>query len=265
MRPPSAIADLLVHGPGTRCGEDGASIAAAPDPAEARPDGPPGRHRGRGGARMHRYHRRGMTGTAGDPAGRCPGPSLCGVMRLLGVLALAAPVALGILLVAVPEVAASWVDDREPFGHRRGRLRRPSACRSRPGSLLPADAVRLGRLVKAAERIAAGDYAVTVQARGNGLEGRLARADQRHRRRPRRDARPRDHRPPDRRRQPPAPCSAPCSPRSSAPAATSGRCRSPSSTSTTSRPSTTRTATPPATSSCAASPRRSARTCGRPT
>ena len=35
--------------------------------------------------------------------------------------------------------------------------------------------IRLGRLVKAAERIAAGDYAVTVQARGSGLEGRLAR------------------------------------------------------------------------------------------
>ena len=40
--------------------------------------------------------------------------------------------------------------------------------------------IRFGRLVKAAERIAAGDYTTTVKARGGGLEARLARADQRH-------------------------------------------------------------------------------------
>jgi len=96
-------------------------------------------------------------------------------MRLLGVLALAAPVALGILLVAVPEVAASWVDavSRSVIAAVAAATIGVSIT---AGSLYLLMRIRLGRLVKAAERIAAGDYAVTVQARGNGLEGRLARA-----------------------------------------------------------------------------------------
>jgi methyl-accepting chemotaxis protein len=36
--------------------------------------------------------------------------------------------------------------------------------------------IRFGRLVKAAERIAAGDYSVNVSPRGGGLDARLARA-----------------------------------------------------------------------------------------
>ncbi len=77
--------------------------------------------------------------------------------------------------------------------------------------------IRFGRLVKAAERIAAGDYTTTVKARGGGLEGASRPRRQRHLRRADRDQRPRHLRSPDRRRQPPAPCSRRCSPRSSAP------------------------------------------------
>jgi len=88
-------------------------------------------------------------------------------MRLLGVLALAAPVALGILLVAVPEVAASWVDavSRSVIAAVAAATIGVSIT---AGSLYLLMRIRLGRLVKAAERIAAGDYAVTVQARGHG-------------------------------------------------------------------------------------------------
>ena len=182
-------------------------------------------------------------------------------MRLLGVLALAAPVALGILFLAEPRLAVG-VDRRRS---RRSVIaavaaatdrRRPDRRRRRTCS----SAVRFGRLVKAAERIAAGDYTVDRRRRAaaastaawrapiNGISTSLAEthdqatidrltgvanrqallADAVRRGRARRRA-------------------------------TSGRCRSPSSTSTTSRPSTTPTATRPATSSCAASPRRIAR------
>ena len=92
-------------------------------------------------------------------------------MRLLGVLALAAPVALGILLVSVPEVAA--------VGNEVTRSVVAAVAAATIGVSFTAGStyllirIRFGRLVKAAERIAAGDYATTVKARGNGLEGRL--------------------------------------------------------------------------------------------
>jgi hypothetical protein len=71
-------------------------------------------------------------------------------MRLLGVLALAAPVALGILLVAVPEVAASWVDtvSRSVIAAVAAATIGVSIT---AGSLYLLMRIRLGRRVKAAE------------------------------------------------------------------------------------------------------------------
>ncbi len=96
-------------------------------------------------------------------------------MRLLGFLALAASVVLGILLLAVPSATLAWLGDGE---------------RSVIAALAAAVIVvwlttgvvhlllylRLRRLVEAAEKIAGGDYTVGVFARGGGLETRLATA-----------------------------------------------------------------------------------------
>ena len=96
-------------------------------------------------------------------------------MRLLGVLALSAPVVLGILLLAEPEVLISWVDE--------GMLSVVAAVAAGTiGVSLTALVVaahfrfRFNNLVKAAERIAAGDYTTQVPTRARGLEGRLAAA-----------------------------------------------------------------------------------------
>lgn len=97
------------------------------------------------------------------------------VMRLLGVLALAAPFALGTLFLLMPELAESLVDGQT-------RLAVASVAAAIAGVTMTAGAlylhsqVKLRRLVKATERIAAGDYTVTVSARGTGLDGRLARS-----------------------------------------------------------------------------------------
>ena len=96
-------------------------------------------------------------------------------MRLLGVLALAAPFALGTLFLLMPELAESLVDGQT-------RLAVASVAAAIAGVTMTAGAlylhsqVKLRRLVKATERIAAGDYTVTVSARGSGLDGRLARS-----------------------------------------------------------------------------------------
>src|SRR5689334_19151830 len=96
-------------------------------------------------------------------------------MRLLGVLALVTPVMVGILLISDPELTASWAD----AGYR------PLVAAITAVSIGVALTslicwtlvrIRYGRLTKAAERIAAGDYAVAVSELGGGLEGRLARA-----------------------------------------------------------------------------------------
>ena len=96
-------------------------------------------------------------------------------MRLLGVLALAAPVVFGILILAVPEVLISWVDD--------GIVSVIAAVAAGMiGVSLTALVVaahiryRFSNLVKAAERLAAGDYTIQVPTRAGGLEGRLAAA-----------------------------------------------------------------------------------------
>jgi diguanylate cyclase (GGDEF)-like protein len=96
-------------------------------------------------------------------------------MRLLGVLALAAPVALGILFVSAPDMAAEWIDEVS-----RSIIAAVAAATIAvaltAGSIYLLLRIRFGRLVKAAEKIAAGDYSVKVTARGGGLDGRLARA-----------------------------------------------------------------------------------------
>ena len=96
-------------------------------------------------------------------------------MRLLGVLALVAPVAIGTLLILVPESLLSWIDD--------GAWSILAAIGAGAiGVSLTALLVathfryRFVRLVRAAERIAAGDYTIQVGHRGEGLEGRLATA-----------------------------------------------------------------------------------------
>jgi diguanylate cyclase (GGDEF)-like protein/putative nucleotidyltransferase with HDIG domain len=95
-------------------------------------------------------------------------------MRLLGVLALAAPVAIGTLLLLAPDVLDLWIDDGV-----RSILAAIGA--GAVGVSLTALVVgahfryRFARLVKAAELIAGGDYAIQVATRP-GLEGRLAAA-----------------------------------------------------------------------------------------
>ncbi len=96
-------------------------------------------------------------------------------MRLLGVLALAAPVALGILFASAPDLAAEWIDEvsRSVIAAVAAAT---IAVALTAASIYLLMRYRFGRLVKAAERIAAGDYGVTVTARGGGLDGRLASA-----------------------------------------------------------------------------------------
>jgi diguanylate cyclase (GGDEF)-like protein len=97
------------------------------------------------------------------------------VIRLLGVLALAAPFAIGTLFLLMPDVAGSLVDGQT-------RLVVASVSAAIAGVTMTAavlyihSQVKLRRLVMAMERLAAGDYAVTVAARGNSMDGRLARS-----------------------------------------------------------------------------------------
>ncbi len=96
-------------------------------------------------------------------------------MRLLGVLALAAPVAVGILLIVAPETANRWIAKGDPSVEAAvAALTIVVAVTA--GTVYVISQVRLRGMVKAAERIASGDYAVKVAATGRGLEGRLARA-----------------------------------------------------------------------------------------
>jgi diguanylate cyclase (GGDEF)-like protein len=83
-----------------------------------------------------------------------------------------APAAVGILFLTNPALTASWVDDGS-----RGTVTAVTAVVM--GVALTAvfswiiARLRFGRLVKAAEKIAAGDYTITVPSRGGGLESRL--------------------------------------------------------------------------------------------
>jgi diguanylate cyclase (GGDEF)-like protein len=96
-------------------------------------------------------------------------------MRLLGVLALAAPVALGLLLVAAPDALLTWIDSGI-------RSILAAVVAATVGVSLTAILVashfryRFVALTKAAERIAAGDYVTKVSEQGSGLERRMAAA-----------------------------------------------------------------------------------------
>ena len=96
-------------------------------------------------------------------------------MRLLGVLALAAPVALGILFISEPRLASEWIDEvsRSVIAAVAAAT---IAVALTAATVYLLVRIRFGRLVKAAERIAAGDYSVTVATGGGGLDGRLAKA-----------------------------------------------------------------------------------------
>ena len=93
-------------------------------------------------------------------------------MRLLGVLALVAPVMVGILFISNPGLTASWVADGS-----RSVVAAITAVAIGVAltSFITWTIVRIryGRLVQAAERIAAGDYTVAVSERGGGIEARL--------------------------------------------------------------------------------------------
>jgi diguanylate cyclase (GGDEF)-like protein len=95
------------------------------------------------------------------------------VIRLLGILALVAPVAVALLLVADPGLTAYWVGD--------GSRSMVAAVTAVTIGVAMTSALawlmvllRFGRLVKAAELIAKGDYTVAVPTSGGGLETRLA-------------------------------------------------------------------------------------------
>jgi hypothetical protein len=96
------------------------------------------------------------------------------VMRLLGILALAAPVAIGILSLVAPDALGQWIDDGI-------RSIMAAITAGAIGVSLTALVVgahfryRFARLVRAAEHIAGGDFTIQVGARP-GLEGRLATA-----------------------------------------------------------------------------------------
>ena len=95
-------------------------------------------------------------------------------MRPVAALALAALVTVGALLVWMPGVVPSWPDAAE-------RLVAVALAGAVAGAAVSSVVLfilvrfRLGRLVRAAERIADGDYTIAVSPSGAGLEKRLAR------------------------------------------------------------------------------------------
>ncbi|MGH2475872.1 MAG: GGDEF domain-containing protein, partial [Candidatus Limnocylindrales bacterium] len=96
-------------------------------------------------------------------------------MRLLGILALAAPVAIGILVIAMPDALLSWTE--EGIRSIIAALTAATIGVSLTALLVGTHfRYRLNVLVKATERIAAGDYSVQVAPHGGGLESRLAHA-----------------------------------------------------------------------------------------
>lgn len=96
-------------------------------------------------------------------------------MRPIAVLALAALVIVGMLLAWMPGVVPLWADSAV-------RLAATAVAGAVIGAAVSAVVlfiivrVRLARLVRAAERIADGDYTIAVSAGGGGLDTRLARA-----------------------------------------------------------------------------------------
>ena len=121
------------------------------------------------------YFRRTSTGTSGRSVKMGLPRSLVSVMRLLGILAIVAPVMIGILLLYDPNVTASWVVE----GYRAtvaGIMAITLGVASTAVLSWLMMRIRFGRLVKAAEKIAAGDYTVAVPTQRGGLEARLGAA-----------------------------------------------------------------------------------------
>ncbi|HKB28869.1 MAG TPA: diguanylate cyclase, partial [Candidatus Limnocylindrales bacterium] len=94
-------------------------------------------------------------------------------MRLLGFLALAAPVVFGIRLLADPSAAPSWLADGNRSFVAAIAAATIAVCLT-TGVIQLLRNLHLRRLVKAAERIVAGDYTVRIGPRGGDLETRLA-------------------------------------------------------------------------------------------
>ena len=93
-------------------------------------------------------------------------------MRLLGVLAIVAPIMIGILLVYDPNLTAPWVVEGKRSDVAALMAITLAAASTAVLSWL-IERIRFGRMVKAAEKIAAGDYTVEVPTSGGGLEERL--------------------------------------------------------------------------------------------
>ena len=93
-------------------------------------------------------------------------------MRLLGVLAIVAPIMIGILLLYDPNLTAPWVVEGKRSDVASLMAITLAAASTAVLSWI-IERIRFGRLVKAAERIAAGDYTIEVPTAGGGLEARL--------------------------------------------------------------------------------------------
>jgi diguanylate cyclase (GGDEF)-like protein len=97
------------------------------------------------------------------------------IRLLLGFLSLAAPVVLGILLLAAPAPTLPWFEAGERSLVAAVAAAAIGVCVT-TGVVNVLLQLRLRRLVRAAEKIAGGDYTVKVTTDGGGLETRLATA-----------------------------------------------------------------------------------------
>ena len=93
-------------------------------------------------------------------------------MRVLGILALVAPVAVGIMFLTVPDLTASWVQDGSRSAVAAVAALTIGVAVTAVLSWLLVR-LRFGRLITAAEHIAAGDYTIKVATGGGGLDSRL--------------------------------------------------------------------------------------------
>ncbi len=97
------------------------------------------------------------------------------MIRLLALLAVTVPAAVGILFVGSPDAAAPFVAPADrPFAASVMAVAMAVSVSAVIFWLI--GRIRYGRLIRAAERIAGGDYTVTVPTTGGGLEARLGRA-----------------------------------------------------------------------------------------
>ena len=95
-------------------------------------------------------------------------------MRAIGLLGVAALVLVGVIPVVAPGLIPSWLGAIDGWPLVVNGVVIGAAFSASALYLLVR--FRFGRLVEAAEKIAEGDYTITVQSRGGGLETRLGRA-----------------------------------------------------------------------------------------